>query len=77
MKQIDYNTFIDLLSKQDCYFVNSYEKAMIRSILKDGKIRYFVKFKGEEEFEAKEGNGVVAEGIREHTTITKEEYENY
>ena len=77
MKTIDYKTFVELISTQDCYFINSFDKAIIRSIVDNGKIRYFVKFKGEEEFEAKEGSGVIAKAFEEHTVITKEDYDSF
>ena len=68
---------MEMLSIQPTCFINTYEDAVIRSEITDKGIDYFVKFKGEHEFKAKKGSGVVTEGKLEHTIITREEYNKF
>lgn len=77
MKRISYTEFIDMLTKESICFINSYEEAVIRTEIVDKELLYYVRFKGEEEFQAEKGSGIVAGGLEEHSLITKDEYEQY
>lgn len=69
-----YEKFKEKLTKQPVYFAYDFEDAVIRSEPNKG---FWVKFKGEPEFKALPGSGVVAEAIREHKEISKSQYDNF
>lgn len=77
MKQISYNDFNELLTKEEICFINSFDEAVIRTEIVDGTIVYYVKLKGEEEFKAEQGSNIVAGGWQEHTLISRAEYDAY
>lgn len=77
MKHISYSEFNDMILKQETYFINTYEDAVIRSTKNGVGTVFYVKFRGNEEFRAQRNSDVVAEGMREHTIITKQEYDNF
>jgi hypothetical protein len=64
-------------NKQDIvYFRNTYEGAVLRSVRGDG---IYVKFRGEKEFRARDGSGVVEMAVMEKDIdyIDKETYNNW
>lgn len=77
MKKIDYDVFIEELQSGDVYFINTFEDAAIRSVNEGTSIRYYIKFRDSDEFLADNGNRVVAEAIREHTILSKQEYDSF
>ena len=62
------------LTDEPVYFKYSFEEAVIR-FEPGGK--YFIKFRGNPEFETKHSNRIVNEGFLEYTEITKAEYDNW
>lgn len=76
-RQIENERFMEMLTTQPVYFINTYEDAVVRSEITDNGIDYYVKFRGEKEFKAKKGSGVVTEAKLEHTIITREEYNKF
>lgn len=59
------------------YFLNDYEDAVIRFEELDGQNVWFLKFKGEKEFQVERSHRLVADAILENVTITKEEYDAF
>jgi len=56
------------------YLSNDFERAVVKMTPNDGN---FVKFKGENEFQAKTGSGVVTETYLAGKIISKKEYDNF
>lgn len=71
MKTTDFN---ERRSKEVIYLSYDFEHCVVRSEPGNG---CFVKFKGEPEFKAKVGSGVVTEALLGREEITKEEYDNF
>lgn len=53
MKRISYTEFIDLLTKEPIYFINSFEEAVIRTEIVNKELLYYVRLKGEANFKQK------------------------
>ena len=60
------------IQAEPVYFMNTLEKAYIRSEPGEG---FWIKFSGEQEQKAKPGSTIVSAGILEHKEIKKKKYE--
>ena len=63
-----------LSKKEDVYFTNVFEGAVVRHSKKDG---YFVKFKGKSEFSQVHSSEVVFDALSENNEISKKEYDDF
>ncbi|CAG5072896.1 hypothetical protein DYBT9623_04434 [Dyadobacter sp. CECT 9623] len=59
------------------YLLNDYEDAAIRFEDREGQNVWFLKFKGEKEFQVERSHRLVTDAILENATITREEYEAF
>jgi len=64
----------NLNEKEDFYFTNYFEDAVLWHSKKDG---YFVKFKGKTEFSLIHSSKVVIDGLCDRVEITKKECDQY
>jgi hypothetical protein len=67
--------FLNLFGKgKPVYLLNEFEQAVVKF---DGFGNVFVKFKGEPEFKAVQGSGVVSEALLDEKLITEDDYNNW
>ncbi|WP_426292009.1 hypothetical protein ACN9ML_18415 [Dyadobacter endophyticus] len=59
------------------FLLNDYEDAVVRFEEQDGQNVWYLKFKGEKEFQVERSHRLVADAILENVQITKEEYEAF
>ena len=59
------------------YLLNDYEDAAVRFEKRDGDNVWFLKFKGEKEFQVEHSHRLVFEAIQESHTLTKAEYDEF
>lgn len=69
-----YEAFMQKVYDQTVYFMNSYERAVIKSVPGQG---FWVKFNGQKEFKAVAGSSVVIDGLHEHNEITEKLYNSF
>lgn len=73
---MSFDKVIDLISSgKPVYLKYDFENAVVRFDTETNS--FFVKFKGEFEFKAKEGSSIVTEAILGLNEIPKSEYDNY
>lgn len=59
------------------FLLNDYEDAVVRFEERDGQNVWFLKFKGEKEFQVDRSHRLVVDAILENAQITKEEYDAF
>lgn len=73
---MSFDKIIDLISSgKPVYLKYDFENAVVRFDPETSS--FFVKFKGEDEFIAKQESSIVTEAILGFNEITKSEYDNY
>lgn len=77
MKQIPFEDFKNKLQSEEICFINTFEDAAIRSVINDDELAYYVKFRGKDEFLTQHDSKLVTDAVLEHTTLTREEYDNF
>jgi hypothetical protein len=68
---------VDRFRSGPVFLFNEFEGCMIRTEFKNGRMKVFVKFEGEEEFEGKQSSTIVTDAIMEWNEVSREQYESY
>lgn len=76
-KKITYDEFLSLVKTEVVYLYYGFENAVLRVEPTDLGVDYFLKFKGEKEFKAERGSGIVAEAQLPPYIITRSDYDNF